>query len=153
MCVILAKATEPYWVGYGGASEGFTCCDLPGEELQPPVANIALVSLVGGQLTTEQLEAEFKDLVDDWDWQVQKINSQDFILIFLSKESWRIVIRGRCLTLPSSKFQATVAASSGDPAAVEQLVEVKVLLYGVPPPYCLAEHLLLGTRELGRPLL
>jgi hypothetical protein len=89
---------------------------------------------------------------EDWNWQVQKLNSSDFLTIFPSKESLRMAIRGGGLTLPSSKVQVSVTASSGDPLAVEQLVEVKVLLFGVPPPFRNPERLLLGTRELGRPI-
>jgi hypothetical protein len=63
-----------------------------------------------------------------------------------------MAIRGGGLTLPSSKVQASVTASYGDPSAVEQLVEVKVLLFGVAPPFRNPERLLLGTRELGRPI-
>jgi hypothetical protein len=54
---------------------GFTCCDVPEEELLPPAPNAALVILENGSLSTEQMEEELKDLVDeDWDWHVQKLN-------------------------------------------------------------------------------
>jgi hypothetical protein len=112
------------------------------------------VSIIGGQLSASQLEEEFKDLVDeDWNWQVQKLNNSDFLMIFPSKESLRMAIRGGGLTRTSNKVQASVAASSGDPLAVEQLVDVKVLLLGIPPPFCNPERLLLGTRELGCPIV
>jgi hypothetical protein len=82
MCALLAKATEPYWAGFGLAGGGFVCCALPEEELPPPVANAALVSIIGGHLSASQLEEGFKDLVDeDWNWQVQKPNNSDFLIV------------------------------------------------------------------------
>jgi hypothetical protein len=125
MCASLAKASEPFWAGYGCDGVGFTCCDVPEEELLPPTPNAALVILENGSLSVEQMEEELKDLVDeDWDWHVQKLNESDFAMFFPSKESLRMAIRGGGLTLPSSKLHVIVATNSGDPAAAEQLVEV-----------------------------
>ncbi|KAK1615821.1 hypothetical protein QYE76_021338 [Lolium multiflorum] len=99
------------------------------------------------------MEAELKDLVDeDWEWHVQKINDSDFAMFFPSKESLRMAIRGGGLTLPSSKLHIIVTNNAGDPAAAEQLVEVWVKLYDVPPPYRQAVRILLAARELGRPI-
>jgi hypothetical protein len=81
---------------------------------------------------------------------VQRLSDLEFSLVFPLKESMRMEIRGGGLTLPFSKLQARVEASMGDPAAMEQLVEVMVLLFGVPPPYRQAERIMLGARVLGR---
>jgi hypothetical protein len=43
-------------------------------------------------------------------------------------------------------------SNTADPAAVEQLVETKVKLFGVPPPFRYVDRLRVGARELGRPL-
>jgi hypothetical protein len=132
---------------------GFTCCDVPEEELLPPTPNAALVILENGSLSVEQMEEELKDLVDeDWDWHVQKLNESDFAMFFPSKESLRMAIRGGGLTLPSSKLHIIVTNNTGDPAAAEHLVEVWVKLFDVPPPYRQAVRILLATRELGRPI-
>jgi hypothetical protein len=99
------------------------------------------------------MEAELKDLVDeDWEWHVQKINDSDFAMYFPSKESLRMAIRGGGLTLPTSKLHIIVTNNTGDPSAAEQLVEVWVKLYDVPPPYRQAVRILLAARELGRPI-
>jgi hypothetical protein len=126
---------------------------VPEEELLPPAPNAALVILENGSLSTEQMEEELKDLVDEeWDWHVQKLNESDFAMFFPSKESLRMAIRGGGLTLPSSKLHVIVTTNSGDPAAAEQLVEVWVKLFDVPPPYCQEVRILLAARELGRPI-
>ncbi|KAK1604887.1 hypothetical protein QYE76_028560 [Lolium multiflorum] len=153
MCASLAKASEPYWAGFGCDGVGFTCCDMPEEELLPPAPNAALVILENGSLSAEQMEEELKDLVDEeWDWHVQKLNESDFAMFFPSKESLRMAIRGGGLTLPTSKLHVIVTTNSGDPAAAEQLVEVWVKLFEVPPPYRQAVRILLAARELGRPI-
>jgi hypothetical protein len=95
---------------------GFTCCDVPEEELLPPAPNAALVILEKGSLSAEQMEAELKDLVDeDWEWHVQKINYTDFAMFFPSKESLRMAIRVGGLTLPSSKLHVIVTKQRWGP--------------------------------------
>jgi hypothetical protein len=116
MCASLAKASEPFWAGYGCDGVGFTCCDVPEEELLPPAPNAALVILEKGSLSAEQMEAELKDLVDeDWEWHVQKINDTDFAMFFPSKESLRMAIRVGGLTLPSSKLHVIVTKQRWGP--------------------------------------
>ncbi|KAK1668644.1 hypothetical protein QYE76_056803 [Lolium multiflorum] len=74
MCASLSKAMEPFWAGYGVEGRGFTCCDVPDEELLPPAPNAALVILEGGDLSAEQMEEELKDLVDEeWEWRVIRL--------------------------------------------------------------------------------
>jgi hypothetical protein len=63
-----------------------------------------------------------------------------------------MAIRGGGVTLPASKVQASVAASSGDPSAVEQLVEVKVLLFGVLLPFATLNDFFLVPGNWGTPL-
>ncbi|KAK1666668.1 hypothetical protein QYE76_054827 [Lolium multiflorum] len=129
MCAALSKTSEPFWAGYAADGKGFTCCDVPEEELLPPAPNAAMVILEGGELSAEQLEDELKDLVDeDWDW------------------------RGRGLTLPTTKLHIIVTSNAGDPAVVEQLEECWIKLFDVPPPYRHAVRILLDSRELGRPI-
>jgi hypothetical protein len=62
------------------------------------------------------------------------------------------VIRGRGIKLPVSQCHALVMSNTADHALVEQLVETPVKLYGVPPPFLYSDRLLVGARELGRPL-
>ncbi|KAK1693865.1 hypothetical protein QYE76_010562 [Lolium multiflorum] len=92
-------------------------------------------------------------LVDEnWNWQVRQLSATDFAVVFPSKESLRIAIRGGRLTLPSSKIKALVTVPLGYLLASETLEEVWVKLIGVPPPLRFAERLLLSTREVGRPI-
>ncbi|KAK1609441.1 hypothetical protein QYE76_033114 [Lolium multiflorum] len=153
MCAAFAKVLAPYWAGFGGGRQGFLCIEVPDEELQRPASNSATVILDGGRLSEEEVEEEFKDLVDEnWNWQVRQLSASDFAVVFPSKESLRIAIRGGGLTLPSSKIKALVTVPLGDPLASETLEEIWVKLVGVPPPLRLAECLLLSTREVGRPM-
>jgi hypothetical protein len=153
MCASLAKASEPFWAGFGVDGRGFTCCEVPEEELLSPAPNAAMVILEEGDLSAEQLEDELKDLVEeDWEWRVRKINQTDFAMFFPSKESLRMAIRGGGLTLPTTKLHIIVTSNAGDPAAVEQLEECWVKLFDVPPPFRQAVRILLATRELGRPI-
>jgi hypothetical protein len=80
------------------------------------------------------------------------MSGTDFALVFPSKESLRMAIQGGGLKLPTSKCHALVVLNTGDPTATEHLVEVKVKLFGVPAPFRYSDRLLVGTRELGRPL-
>jgi hypothetical protein len=153
MCSIFSKLQEPFWAGFGGDGKGFYCLEVAEDELQKPKANSALVCIEAGELTAEQVDAEFKDLVEeDWDWQVHKVSETDFSLVFPSKESLRMAIRGGGIKLPTSQCHAMVMSNTADPAAAEQLVEVKVKLLGVPPPFRYSDRLLVGARELGRTL-
>jgi hypothetical protein len=153
MCAALSKALAPFWAGYGDGQQGFVCCEVPPEELQQPTANSATVIIEQGRLTEEEVEEEFKDLVDEnWDWQVRQLSHSDFAVVFPSKESLRIAIRGGGLTLPTSKLKALITVQVGDPMASETLVETWVRLIGMPPPLRHADRLLLSTRELGRPI-
>ncbi|KAK1605794.1 hypothetical protein QYE76_029467 [Lolium multiflorum] len=153
MCAAVSKALAPFWAGYSGGRPGFCCLEVPDEELQKPISNSATVILGGGQLSVEQVEDEFKDLVDEnWDWQVRQLGPTDFAVVFPSKESLRIAIRGGGLTLPCTKLKAIVTVPLGDPLAAESLQEVWVKLLGVPPPFRHADRLLLATREVGRPI-
>ncbi|KAK1677569.1 hypothetical protein QYE76_038417 [Lolium multiflorum] len=140
------KATYPPCVLFSPSSK-----NLPGQVL---VETSAIVCIEAGELTVEQVEAEFKDLVEEeWDWQVQKVSETDFSLVFPSKESLAMAIRGGGIKLPSSQCHALVMSNTADPAAVEQLVETKVKLFGVPPPFRYRDRLLVGARELGSPLV
>ncbi|KAK1686188.1 hypothetical protein QYE76_047036 [Lolium multiflorum] len=153
MCAIFAKLQDPFWAGFVGDGRGFFCLEVPAEELQQSACNAVLVCLNSGILSAEQVEAEFTDFVeDDWEWQVSKLTDTDFALVFPSKESLRMAIRGGGLTLPSSGCRALVVLNSGDPAAVEQLVPVRIKLHDIPPPYLFSDRLLVGARDLGRPL-
>ncbi|KAK1647115.1 hypothetical protein QYE76_064920 [Lolium multiflorum] len=153
MCSIFSKHQEPFWAGFGGDGRGFFCSEVAEEELKKPAVNSAIVCIESGELSVEHVEAEFKDLVEEeWDWQVQKISSTDFSLVFPSKESLRMAIRGGGIKLPASQCQAIVMSNTTDPAATEQLVETSVKLFDVPPPFRYSDRLLVGTRELGRPL-
>jgi hypothetical protein len=64
-----------------------------------------------------------------------------------------MAILGGGLTLPSSKLHVIVTTNSGDPAVAEQLVEVWVKLFDIPPPYRQEVCILLATREIGRPIV
>ncbi|KAK1692879.1 hypothetical protein QYE76_009576 [Lolium multiflorum] len=153
MCAAFAKVLAPFWAGFSGGRQGFLCVEVPEEELQRPASNSATVILDGGRLSEEEVEDEFKDLVDEnWNWQVRQLSASDFAVVFPSKESLRIAIRGGGLTLPTSKIKALVTVPLGDPLASETLEEIWVKLVGVPPPLRLAERLLLSTREVGRPM-
>jgi hypothetical protein len=86
------------------------------------------------RLSEEEVEEEFKDLVDEnWDWQVRQLSESDFLVVLPSKESPRIAIRGGGLTLPTSKLKALITVPTGDPLAVDRM--------------------LMSTRELGRPVV
>jgi hypothetical protein len=151
MCAIFSKSLDPYWAGFGGQRKGFFCCEVPEEEMFQPATNSALIILEKEGLNEEQLEEELKDLVDDnWSWQVCKLNASDFSVIFPSKESLRMAIRGGGITLPTCKIRAIVTVPTDDPLVVEKLEEVWVHLIGVPPPLRHADRLLLSTREVGR---
>jgi hypothetical protein len=153
MCASVSAWQAPFWAGIGGGRPGFCCFEVPDEELQKPASNSATVILRGEQLSAEQVEDEFKDLVDEnWDWQVREIVPTDFAVVFPSKESLHIVIRGGGLTLPCSKLKAIVTVPLGDPLADETLDEVWVELLGVPPHFRHADRILLSTREEGRPI-
>ncbi|KAK1666249.1 hypothetical protein QYE76_054408 [Lolium multiflorum] len=153
MCAIFSKSLDPYWAGFGGQRKGFFCCEVPEEEMYQPATNSALIILEKEGLNEEQLEEELKDLVDDnWAWQVCKLTATDFSVIFPSKESLRMAIRGGGITLPMCKTKAIVMIPTDDPLVVEKLEEVWVHLIGVPPPLRHADRLLLSTREVGRPL-
>jgi hypothetical protein len=153
MCALFSKGPDPFWAGFGGQQQGFFCCEVPEEELYQPVANAALIILENGSLSEEQLEEELKDLVDEtWTWQVCKINESDFSVVFPSKESLRMAIRGGGITLPACKIKAIVTVPTGDPTASERLQETWVRLHGVPPPLRHADRLLMSTREIGRPI-
>jgi hypothetical protein len=65
MCAAVSKALAPFWAGFGGGRQGFCCLEVPKEELQKPASNSATVILEGGHLSAEQVEDEFKDLVDE----------------------------------------------------------------------------------------
>jgi hypothetical protein len=111
-----------------------------------------VVCIESGSLSAEQLEAEFKDLVDDeWDWQVQKL-SKGFCACLPFEGNLAHGDSRRGLKLPTSKCHALVVINTGDPSATEHLVEVKVKLFGVPASFRYSNRLLVGTRELGRPL-
>jgi hypothetical protein len=106
-----------------------------------------------GGLSAVEVEEEFKDLVEeDWDWQVKKLNDTDFALVFPSKESLCMSIRGGGPTLPKSKLKTIVTLPTGNPLAVERLQEVWVRLYDVPPSLRFADRLLMCTRKIGRPI-
>jgi hypothetical protein len=51
-----------------------------------------------------------------------------------------------------SKLHVLVTSNSGDPAMAEQLSEIWVKLFDVPPPYRQVIRILLATREIGRPI-
>ncbi|KAK1625985.1 hypothetical protein QYE76_000300 [Lolium multiflorum] len=153
MCASFSKSLDPFWAGFGGQRKGFVCCEVPDDEMYQPATNSALIILEKEGLNEEQLEDELKDLVDDsWAWQVCRLNGTDYSVIFPSKESLRMTIRGGGITLPMSKTKAIVTIPTDDPLVVEKLEEVWVHLIGVPPPLRRADRLLLSTREVGRPI-
>ncbi|KAK1604816.1 hypothetical protein QYE76_028489 [Lolium multiflorum] len=95
MCAAVSKALAPFWAGFGGGRQGFCCLEVPEEELQKPASNSATVILEGGHLSAEQVEDEFKDLVDEnWNWQVRQLGTTDFAVVFPSKESLVLLSAG-----------------------------------------------------------
>jgi hypothetical protein len=65
MCAAFSRALVPFWVGYGGDQQGFMCSEVPLEELQQQTANSTTVIIEQGRLSEEEVEEEFKDLVDE----------------------------------------------------------------------------------------
>jgi hypothetical protein len=137
MCALFNHAPDPFWAGFGGSQRGFFCCDVAEEDLQRPATNAAVVALSAGGLSELEVEAEFKDLVDEtWNWQVRKLKEAEFVVTFPSKESLRMASRGGGLTLPTSKLKAVISIPVGDPAAKERLIGIWFKLFDVPPSLC-----------------
>jgi hypothetical protein len=88
MCAIFSKLQDPFWAGFVGDGRGFFCLEVPAEELQQSASNAVLVCLNSGNLSAEQVEAEFKDFVeDDWEWQVRKLQIPTSHLSFLRRKA------------------------------------------------------------------
>jgi hypothetical protein len=115
MCAIFSKNLDPYWAGFGGQREGFFCCEVPEEEMFQRATNSALIILEKEGLNEEHIEEELKDLIDDnWSWQVCKLNVSDFSVIFPSKESLHMAIRGGSITLRMCKIRAIFTIPTDD---------------------------------------
>jgi hypothetical protein len=106
-----------------------------------------------GNLSILQVETEFKELVNDqWDWQVRKLSETDFPIVFPSKETLRLTMRGGGIRLPRCELEALVLEAAVNQQVAEVLVELWVLLHGVPAPLRHAGRLIYGAREIGRPI-
>lgn len=128
--------------GFGRGGTGFFYFEIP-KELQKVAFNSALVYIDSGNLSTAQVEAEFKELVDEgWEWQVRKLSATDYAIVFPSEESLRMAIRGGGICLPMCKHKALVLESAVDPQASEVLTKVWVRLHGVPSPLHHVDRLL-----------
>ena len=106
-----------------------------------------------GNFTADEVEEEFKELVDEsWQWQVKQVSPTEFTLVFPSKELLRMAMRGGGLLLPITGYRAAVTAVTGDPRASETLEVVWLKLWDVPEPLRDEKLLLASTLELGFPL-
>ena len=150
LCPGVDKLPKPIWVGYGNEERGFFHVAIPEEKLKKPTSNVALVTVDKGNFSAEELEEEFKELVDEsWNWQVCKLNQTEFTLVFPSKELLRMASRGGGISLPITEYRASVTEVLGDPRAAETLEVVWVKLKGVPEPLR-EEKILFGcTLEIG----
>jgi hypothetical protein len=122
MCVALSRTLAPFWAGYGGGRQGFMCCEVPPEELQQPTTNFATVIIEQGHLSEEEVEEEFKDLVDEnRDWQVRQLSPSYFAVIFsLQREPEDCHPRWR-LDPPYQQTQSPDHGPSGRPPGLGNL--------------------------------
>ena len=104
---------------------------IPEDKLKKPTSNLAMVSVDKGNFSVEEIEDEFKELVDEqWNWQVRKLNQTDFMMVFPSKELLQMAIRRGGIALPITENRAVVSEVLGDPLASESLEVVWVKLLG-----------------------
>ena len=153
MCPVVDRTPKPFWVGYANEEQGFFHVSIPEDKLKKPAANVAMVTVDKGNFSAAELEEEFKELADEkWDWQVRKLNSTEFLLVFPSKELLRMASRGGGIVLPITDFRAVVTEVQGDPLASESLEVLWLRLVDVPEPLR-EEKILMGcTLEIGTPL-
>ena len=153
MCTAEKKKLRPIWVGYGVEGRGFFHVSIPEDLMKKPMANTAKICVEKGNFSTEELMEELRELVDDnWDWQVRKLSTTDFMVVFPSSELLRMASRGGGLVLPITAYRAVVSEVSGDPLAAESLERVWLKLSGVPDPLREEAALMSCTLELGTPL-
>ena len=153
MCTAKKSRLRPVWVGYGVEGMGFFHISIPEDQMKKPTANTAKIYVEKGNFAAEELMDELRELVDDkWDWQVRKLSSTDFMVVFPSRELLRMASRGGGLVLPITEYRAIVTEVSGDPLAAETLEKVWLRLIGVPNPLREESALLGCTLELGTPL-
>ena len=135
MCTNEKKLLTPSWAGFGVEGRGFFHFSIPSDQMQKPTSNLALVYVEKGNFSPEELQEEFKELVDEnWEWQVRKLSTTDFLVVFPSKEVLRMACRGGGVVLPITEYKAVVSEATGDPLASDVLESVWVRLLGVPEP-------------------
>ena len=153
LCTADGKPKNVAWVGFGVEGRGFFHVSIPEDKLAKPPSNSASVVIDKGNFTAEEVEEEFKELMDEnWQWQVKQISPTEFTLVFPSKELLRMAMRGGGLLLPITGYRAAVSAVSGDPRASESLEVLWLKLWDVPEPLHDEKILLASTLELGCPL-
>ena len=85
------------------------CLNVAEEEVEQATLNSATLFIDEAKLTAEQVEEEFKELVqENWDWKVKQLSDFDYNIVFPSKESLLMAIRGGGLGIPISKARALV---------------------------------------------
>ena len=95
MCTAEKKKLRPIWVGYGVEGRGFFHVSIPEDLMKKPMANTAKIFVEKGNFSAEELMEELRELVDDnWDWQVRKLSTTDFMVVFPSRELLRMASRG-----------------------------------------------------------
>ena len=65
MCPFGSKGAKPFWAGFRVEGQGFFGISIPKEKLAKPAANLAKVVIEKGNITEEELDFEFKELVND----------------------------------------------------------------------------------------
>jgi hypothetical protein len=112
--------------------------------------DVSVTSFRQVAFSARELNRELHHLMeDDWDWQVQEVGRNEFVVMFLSRKSRQFITRSGLLFLPLSGTVADIRLADADPAPLELLQDVWVKLTGFPKRILSANCLLAGMRMLG----
>jgi hypothetical protein len=89
----------------------------------------------------------------EWDWQVWERSEREFTVVFPSQDTLKMSAWSGKLFMPLHDVTASIRLALADPVPVEKLQDAWVAISGLPRCMRRTDHLRVGMRMLGRPLL
>ena len=107
--------------------------DVRGAAKQKSAANVGLIQVKSGEVNTEKLEEELKNLIDrNWIWRVRKLTDQEYLATFPSKLLLDTFSRSKSVDLTLYNISVTISHLTIDPRACSVLQTGWVQISNVP---------------------
>lgn len=115
-----------------GIKQGFYSIEIP-KAAKASTENVGCIKVLEGVADEKKIEMELQNLIDQkWGWQVKKVSSNEFMVMFPNKQSLDTFSKLSELSTTLYHLKIKVSKSDLDPEATAKLFTVWMKIYGLP---------------------